>query len=372
MKNRRIMLWSFLFLIAVGTAQAATPSYDSYGSWLIACDNVLTCEAKGFAQDNDDVTSDSAPVNGAVDLRFIRAAGPGGLIQARLTAGFPFGLTDLRVDGRPLLLDRSAWTLTTQDGISTLSTKRPEVVAAFVAQLRDGATLQVGDGSVPLNGLSAALLHMDDRQGRVGGVTALIRTGPKSASAVPPAPLPPSAPPAHRSSVLSGRERDRLMAWTVKAQAQFIKKQACDRLDKETDSLLETGVYGLDKNNAVVLLGCSMAAYQGTSLVFVVPRTGNGQPEPASLPSPVLIKEDTGDEGSVVTSPDFDVATGTLTDFYKGIGLAYCGGSHEWRWDGHRFVLTAMTFQLGCGGSTSGDWPVLYRSKMQLRDQKKE
>lgn len=114
-------------------------------------------------QDNDDVTSDSAPVNGAVDLRFIRAAGPGGLIQARLTAGFAFSLTDLRVDGRPLLLDRSAWTLTTQDGTSTLSAKRPEVVAAFVAQLRDGATLQVGDGSVPLNGLSAALLHMDDR-----------------------------------------------------------------------------------------------------------------------------------------------------------------------------------------------------------------
>ena len=162
------------------------------------------------------------------------------------------------------------------------------------------------------------------------------------------------------------------MAWTERTQAKLIKKQSCDSLDKGTDSLLETEAYGLDKNNALILFGCSMAAYQGTSLVFVVPRTGNGQPEPASLPSPVLIEGDTGDEGSIVTNPDFDVATGTFTDFYKGMGLAYCGASHEWRWDGHHFVLMRMTFQLGCGGSLSGDWPVLYRSKVQQREQRTE
>ncbi|MEG3349768.1 DUF1176 domain-containing protein [Novacetimonas sp. GS1] len=365
----------FLFLIVTGAAQAAMPSYDVYGSWLIACDNILTCEAKGFVQGDDDVTStmpDDRPINGSVDLRFIRDAGPDGVIEARLAAGFPFGLADLRVDGRPLLLDRSAWALNTRDGITILSGKRPEVVTAFVAQLRNGTMLQVRDGIVPLNGLSAAMLHMDDRQGRLDGVTALIRTGTKSASAVPPAPLLPPAPSAHRSIVLARRERARLMAWTERTQAKLIKKQSCDSLDKGTDSLLETEAYGLDKNNALILFGCSMAAYQGTSLVFVVPRTGNGQPEPASLPSPVLIEGDTGDEGSIVTNPDFDVATGTFTDFYKGMGLAYCGASHEWRWDGHHFVLMRMTFQLGCGGSMSGDWPVLYRSKVQQREQRTE
>ncbi|MDE7548327.1 DUF1176 domain-containing protein [Acetobacter fabarum] len=369
------MFLIFLFLIVTGAAQAATPSYDVYGSWLVACDNILTCEAKGFVQGDDDVTStmpDNRSINGSVDLRFIRDAGPDGVIEARLIAGFPFGLADLRVDGRPLLLDRSAWTLNTRDGITILSGKQAEVVAAFVAQLRDGETLQVRDGIVPLNGFSAAMLHMDDRQGRVGGVTALIRAGTKSASGVPPAPLLPPAPSAHRSIVLARRERDRLMAWTERTQAKLIKKQSCDSPDKGTDNLLETGVYELDKNNALILFGCSMAAYQGASLVFVVPRTGTGQPEPASLPSPVLIKGDTGGEGSIVTSPDFDMATGTLTDFYKGMGLAYCGASHEWRWDGHHFVLTGMTFQLGCGGSMSGDWPVLYRSKVQQREQRME
>lgn len=365
----------FLFLIMTGVGHAATPSYDEYGSWLVACDNILTCEAKGFVQGDDDVTStmpDNRPINGSVDLRFLRDAGPDGVIEVRLIAGFLFDLVDLRVDGRPLLLDRLAWAFSTQDGITILSGKRPEAVAAFVAQLRNGTMLQVRDGIVPLNGLSAALLHMDDRQGRVDGATALIRTGTKPASAVPPAPLLPSVPPAHRSIVLTRKERAYLMAWTERTQAKLIKKQSCDGLDKGTNSLLETEVYGLDKNNVLILFGCSMAAYQGASLVFVVPRTGNGQPEPATLPSPVLIKGDTGDAGSIVTSPDFDVATGTFTDFYKGMGLAYCGASHEWRWDDHHFVLTRMTFQLGCGGSMSGDWPVLYRSKGQQREQKAE
>jgi hypothetical protein len=374
MKNG-CMPFIFLFLIVTGAAQAATPSYDVYGSWLVACDNILTCEAKGFVQGDDDVTStmpDNRSINGSVDLRFIRDAGPDGVIEARLIAGFPFELADLRVDGRPLLLDRSAWALSTRDGITILSGRQAAVVAAFVAQLRDGEILQVRDGIVPLNGFSAAMLYMDDRQGRVGGVTALIRAGTKSASAVPPAPLLPPAPSAHRSIVLARREQDRLMAWTERTQAKLIKKQSCDSPDKGTDNLLETEAYGLDKNNALILFGCSMAVYQGTSLVFVVPRTGTGQPEPASLPSPVLIEGDTGDEGSIVTNPDFDVATGTFTDFYKGMGLAYCGASHEWRWDGHHFVLTRMTFQLGCGGSMSGDWPVLYRSKVQQREQRTE
>lgn len=88
--EKRCMLLIFPFLIMSGAVQAAAPSYDAYGSWLVACDNALTCEAKGFLL-GDDVTSimsdkepETAPVNGAVDLRFIRGAGPNGVIEARL------------------------------------------------------------------------------------------------------------------------------------------------------------------------------------------------------------------------------------------------------------------------------------------------
>lgn len=42
-------------------------------------------------------------------------------------------------------------------------------------------------------------------------------------------------------------------------------------------------------------------------------------------------------------SPDFDVPTGILTVFDKGMGQAYCGNSYAWRWHGHDFVLTDTT-----------------------------
>lgn len=59
------------------------------------------------------------------------------------------------------------------------------------------------------------------------------------------------------------------MAWTERTQAKLIKKQSCDGPDKGTDSLLETGVYGLDKNNALVLFGCLMAACRVTGLLCI-------------------------------------------------------------------------------------------------------
>lgn len=71
-------------------------------------------------------------------------------------------------------------------------------------------------------------------------------------------------------------------------------------------------------------------------------------------------------------SHDFDVPTGILTAFDKGIGLAYCSDSYPWRWDGHDFILTDTTFPFAYGRSISGDWPVLYRSEVAQGKQKAE
>ena len=353
-----------VFLSVIKTAQAAAPSYDSYKAWLVSCDNTLTCEAKGFLNDESTIAGNTQ-INGRVDLRFIRNAGPDGRTEARLSAGFPFGLTDLKVDAKPLVLAPSAWQLKTQDGNTVLSTRQPAAIAALLTQLRDGTMLHVRDDGVPLSGLKAALLRMDDKQGRIDGVTALIRQGPKPASTVPPAPLTPSIPPAHATPSLPLHEQTHLLELTRTTQAELIKKYDCENLDKEQDDLLLTGAYTLDHNNALVLIGCAMGAYQGTSLAFVVSRTGKGQARPASLPRPVLSKEDSRQNDNTLTGPDLDKATGTLTEFAKGRGLSDCGTSSSWRWDGHSFALTAMTFQSACGGSLPSDWPTLYRSTKQ-------
>ncbi|WP_060252232.1 DUF1176 domain-containing protein [Burkholderia pseudomultivorans] len=337
-------------LVATASPEEAgsAPSYDTYKSWLVACDNGLTCEARGFAGEGE--------FRG--DLRFIRAAGPRGSVEARLNVATDtsIGLDDLRVDGEPLRLDESSWSVDVDlvNDVATFSTTEPAAVAAFVSRLRDGRKLQVGSDArtyIPLDGMVAALLRIDDRQGRIGGVTALIRKGSAPASQVISAPPLPIVPTRKIASQLSDKEEKRLIE-----RAQ--RSRDASRCDKNASKYLDEGAYALDERQALVFLPCIQGAYQGSSDVFVVPRVGNGAAEPIKLTNPaggVL-------EPSLV-EPSFDPATGVLSTFAKGRGLADCGFQAEWIWDGRAFRISAASRQDSCGGFEPGDWPTLYRSR---------
>ncbi|QTD94578.1 DUF1176 domain-containing protein [Burkholderia anthina] len=359
MKSRFIALSTVLIATFAGATaplvteaapplEVSAPSYGTYKSWLVACDNGLTCEAKGFADGGE---------TGA-DLRFIRAAGPHGAIEARLNVvtDASIDLADLRVDGAPLRLDESAWSVNIDhaNNIATLSTTQPEAVAAFVSRLRNGTKLQVASDAstyIPLDGMVAALLRIDDRQGRVGSVTALIRKGPAPASQATPAPPLPVVRTRKIVSQLSKQEEKSLIARTKRIQD-------ASRCEQNASRYLEEAAYALDARQALVLLPCIMGAYQGSSDVFIVPRVGGGTPEPIKLRDPAG-----GVMDSLLTEPGFDPATGTLSTAAKGRGLADCGFRAEWIWDGHAFQISAASRQTTCGGIEPGDWPTLYRSR---------
>lgn len=54
------------------------------------------------------------------------------------------------------------------------------------------------------------------------------------------------------------------------------------------------------------------------------------------------------DPTDMLTEPDFEPATGTLSTFAKGRGLGDCGLTARWIWDGDTFKLSALRPQ----------WPV--------------
>ncbi|MBY4638918.1 DUF1176 domain-containing protein [Gluconacetobacter entanii] len=172
-------------LLLMGCARAAAPSYATHGAWSVACDNTLSCDARGFDEDS----------NTGAEVVFARAAGPAA--RGTVTLYAPLARTAVRVDDRMLVLPDAAWVYA-GDGAS-LTTDRPAAVAAFIDALRHGAALHVGAdaGPVPLDGMVAALSGIDDRQGRAGGRTALVQHGPRRTSAVPAAPVPPR--PARRA-----------------------------------------------------------------------------------------------------------------------------------------------------------------------------
>jgi hypothetical protein len=206
---------------------------------------------------------------------------------------------------------------------------------ALVVALRFAMKLEVRDsagkrlGMISPAGASAALLYMDAQQGRVGTVTALVRSGPNRASTVPAPPAYPIVHPAPRSA-----KPPRRMA---KAEWVKLRLAACD--DGDPDDGAVPDFYRLDSDHSLASIPahCLSGAYNGASLLYVAGETGPWRPADYDYPL------DNGGEGAsaaVQFNADYDPQTGMLGMFMKGRGLNDCGTTDEYAWDGARFRLT--------------------------------
>lgn len=342
---------AFLLVGAVlcGSASAAEPSYNKYKSWLVVCDNGLKCEAKGF----EELTI------GTPDMRFIRTAGPDAVTEVTLSVPFVTGLDSIQTDGEPLHFG-SSWKLSRDGDLTTISTKDPAAVKELLSNLRNDTKIEIGNDKavIPLDGMVAALLHMDDRQGRVGGATALIRTGAAPASKVP---APPALPVINRRKIditLSDAEKQRLLERVRSAGKAVYEREQCEA-DAAGEGL-DADVFPLDAGHTLVLIPCIMGAYQGSSLVFIVPMKGEGAP---ILFQPQLPLGEGEGPTTLFVEPGFDPDTGSLQMSGRGRGVGDCGLSAEWVWDDAKFKLADASFQSSCGGSQAVDWPTLFRTR---------
>jgi len=248
---------SILLLAAtVALSVAASPppdpvqSYDTYGSWLVACDNTLACIAKGFR----DTYQGS-------EIRIERDAGPRGSLIASISATHKFALADIRIDGQSAGLTGPAWEITTSDDETIATTDDLETIRALVQKLRNASKVMLGeDDEVPLDGFAAAVLRLDDRQHRVGGVTALLKTGGAPASQVPAPPALPRIPNHPVRARLATGEEQRLIQAVRANQKALFEKEGCE----ETPEMPEA--HALDESQALVLIPCIMGAYQAPRL----------------------------------------------------------------------------------------------------------
>ncbi|WBO23208.1 DUF1176 domain-containing protein [Sphingomonas abietis] len=235
-------------------------SYDSCKSWFVACDNGLHCIAKGISE-----TYQGAEID--VD----RNAGPTGRLSLSIRADRKFSLRNIRIDGKSVGLSAAAWKVDTSEDSTTVSSDDLVAIRQIVARLRNASKVTLGgDAEVSLDGFAAAMLRLDDRQGRVGGVTAIARYGPLPASSVPDTPALPRIPNRPISATLSQGEAERLIAAVRADQKAVFAKEDC-----EADTMsMEPEAYALDERQALILIPCIMGAYQGSSLGFIASRAG--------------------------------------------------------------------------------------------------
>lgn len=337
-----------LGLLTTHASQGATPPaplQQRYGDWTVACDNVRACSAQGYrvlGPDEDEGQSDSQVQAG---LWLARDAGPQGAAHLQLHLGSRDGQevpegsrVDVRIGGRDfrrLPLDADL---------------PPAIAQALVRAMVEAPRMRLSgrdsEATVSLQGLKAALLKMDDTQGRVGTVTAWVAKGQATAARVPLAPPLPVLVPAAMPTRLPADAELVLSRQLVRHPAVI---QDCYLLQEdppEADRLPETAIHQIRPKEYLVLMECARAAYQTSYRLWRVKQGGKAiDVAPEVLP-------DLQEPALDLMNAEFNA--GKLSTWHKGRGLGDCGGNREWVWTASGFALRLANEAPDCNGIYGG------------------
>ncbi len=257
----------------------------------------------------------------------------------------------LVIDGRPQTLVAGA------DDEAGLRVPAADV-AATLARLAAAREVRLSapdlEAAIPAAGASAALLWIDERQGRPGTTTALIRRGERPASTVPPPPILPvvtAAPPAPQTGFGdSGRTLPAALEALPAVKACRSETSFSDWIAKEVMSAR------LDASTELWAVPCFAGAYN-IGHDWYVTGPGGRDPRPAALTSA------NGETDAGTINGAYSPRTRILSAFAKGRGLGDCGTAQTWTWTGQAFRLTTETEMQDCRGMPAGLWPTTWRTR---------
>jgi hypothetical protein len=329
-------------LLAFAAAAAAPQPGElkTFKDWTVGCDNGRSCQAVALMPE------------GAWEQRVTMALRRGPEADAAPEISFD---TDVPVAALAVRGRRLGVTVEQKNGYPEV---RPDSVAAMLEAIRSGGEIETLDasgrrsGRLSLSGANAALLYMDEQQRRLGTVTALVRKGSRPASAVPvPPPLPIVAEVRPVGNIPA---RARPMA----RLARFKKAANCDPDLSAKDHPAEARRFR--DGATVILVPCSLGAYNGSSLVLVSRKADRSDLQPAAFD----FNASAGERGGSLTPPEgayWHEESGRLASFFKGRGLGDCGAGQSWAWDGRMFRLIHAEAMGECRGST--DYITTWRAR---------
>lgn len=336
-------LISALSLAASAVSQTAIPVADipkppTFGDWIVACDNVRSCEglaAKEYAGD-DWLTMSIKRGAGALDQPIV-VIGPA--FSVEVSSG------TVRIDGQATSFAIDARGNFTGDPVEFLQAmargRKAEVISA------DGTVI----GKLATTGASAALRWLDDQQKRAGTQTAIIATGPKPASAVPPAPALPTIAMPTASTAPPRTLEDAAITAVKKAGECFGTRGTAE-------------YFRLDAAHSMGIVPCNFGAYQGYSMIVTIREDGAWSL--ARLEMARAWPKEWGEmeawAASSATTANFDPDTRLLSEFAKGRGLADCGHAAVWAWDGAVFRMASYHEMNECRGTQPDNWPSLWQT----------
>lgn len=325
---------------AAQTAPPATFKSETkeFREWTAVCDNVNNCAAFGPAEDD----------NGFVMVEI--AAGPAARASVQLaswTLGNGSGPFTASIDGQTYTGHNTATEL--ENSVLSIDRASDQLLRAL-SQGRD-MRIHSGKESIPvtLSGAAAAFLWIDERQGRLGTTTALIRKGDKPASEVPVAPEPPrlTAAPAIAQTKLPDA------ASLPKALASMSAVKDC-RSEFMPDSGENASVKRLGHDQLLWEVPCGAGAYNISYAYFITRNDG-------STPRQVIFPTASSTEDTLVNS-SYDPESRTMGAFGKGRGIGDCGRMGVWVWTGETFALKDEIAMFECMGMSWDIWPSTWKT----------
>jgi len=349
-------------------ARAPEPVYRELKQWILGCDNTRRCTARF-------VRSEFAPpaaLRGR-DLALMsvtREGGATGALTVRLSIPseydedtrqktlMRFDPARLQLDGQPLAprLDAPRRAGPVSEHVLT-----GPAALQFLITLQGGSLLALTNRPdsplISLEGLTEALVAMDQAQGRANNQSALIHgAGAAPASATPPglpAPLVKAAPapqPLPNAAAIAAQVRG--------AKVRILRQHGCDL--RRSDDVAAR----LNEREVVILLKCNTGAYQGYVLAFRATLANLSDARILRLPWPGFLSEaNGGDVAGEYGTGAYDPSTATFSQTGYGRGIGDCGTRARWVFDGKDFHLAELNYQDRCGGVPE-DWLTLYRTRV--------
>lgn len=336
------------FLLAAAASAAPAPGtvpgeVKTFKDWYVACDNVWSCEAGTLSDEGGELFTAQA-------VRIARQGGPNApmSIALRPAEEAAKGAARLKIDARPALTGKL-----NGEGDTLLDPAQALAIARTLANGSKAALVLADGSSVPLSlaGSAAALRYMDAVQQRAGTSGAIIATGAKADTALPP--------PAPR---LIARAASKLTELPdMKDYPKVVAETGCEfRMEGAEDSVHPLGQRE-GKDVVLVLIACDSGAYNFGSAVMIAERpmedaNARWTFRPAKFDSATGWGGD--DQVAQVVNASFSPETGALSEFAKGRGLGDCGVASSYAWDGEMFSLSERSEMGECRGAW--DWPRVF------------
>jgi Protein of unknown function (DUF1176) len=320
-------------LLAAALQEAPVPrEAHVFHDWVVACDNGRRCQAVALQPEGREFQA-----NGVM------------MIEREPEAEATLAIRIVQVESAPARLVVHGQALPVRLGEAEGDILvEPENRAALLELILYADQIDMQDaagavtGQLSLAGLRHALLYMDEAQGRLHTQGALIRTGRRPASDVPPAPPVPEvriAPAATEAPLAIPPARI----------VQLRRESGCTIGDVGGPDDVSTAALG--QRRTLVLLACGSGAYNVSIVPFVAVRDGRGiRIEAAPFDLPVEQWEE--EEGHrILINGEWDSERRSIADFSRGRGFGDCGSRSTYGWDGALFRLLSREEMPECRGS---------------------